>query len=72
MACPGGCVNGGGQPYAGHVGTIERTKGLYDADLLHSIRRSEENPAMTTIYQEIIKGKAHELLHVDYTKGDKK
>ena len=72
MACPGGCVNGGGQPYAGSTGTNERTKGLYDVDLLHSIRRSEENPAMTTIYQDIIKGKAHELLHVDYTKGDKK
>jgi NADH-quinone oxidoreductase subunit G len=72
MACPGGCVNGGGQPYAGSAGTSERSKGLYEADLLHSIRRSEENPAMTTIYQDIIKGKAHELLHVDYTKGDKK
>ena len=72
MACPGGCVNGGGQPYAGSTGTDERTKGLYNVDLLHSIRRSEENPAMTTIYQDIIKGKAHELLHVDYTKGDKK
>ena len=72
MACPGGCVNGGGQPYVVHAGAGERTKGLYDIDLLHSIRRSEENPAITTIYQDIIKGKAHDLLHVDYTKGDKK
>ena len=72
MACPGGCVNGGGQPYAGHGATLKRTQGLYDADLLHSIRRSEENPATTAIYNEIIKGRAHELLHVDYVKTDKK
>lgn len=71
MACPGGCVNGGGQPYAGRTGTYARTKGLYEADLLHSIRRSEENPLMTTIYRDVIKGRAHELLHVEYTKGDK-
>ena len=71
MACPGGCVNGGGQPYGGQAGTEEKSKKLYDVDLLHSIRRSEENPVITTIYQEIIKGKVHELLHVDYTKGEK-
>ena len=71
MACPGGCVNGGGQPYAGRTGTQERTKGLYAADMLHSIRRSEENPLMETIYQDVIKGRAHEMLHVDYTKGNK-
>ena len=72
MACPGGCINGGGQPYAGKNGCKERSDGLYQADRLLSIRRSEENPVMTTIYQDIIKGKAHELLHVDYTKGTKK
>ena len=68
MACPGGCVNGGGQPYAGKDGCADRTRGLYEADRLQSIRRSEENPIMTSIYQDIIKGKAHELLHVKYTK----
>lgn len=72
MACPGGCVNGGGQPFADHTKQSERSKGLYDADRLLSIRRSEENPLMTTIYSDIIKGKVHELLHVDYVKnGDK-
>ncbi len=71
MACPGGCINGGGQPYAGKDGCKERREGLYKADRLLSIRRSEENPVMNTIYQDIIKGKAHELLHVDYTKGKK-
>ncbi len=71
MSCPGGCINGGGQPYAGKEGCKERSEGLYEADRLLSIRRSEENPVMTTIYQDIIKGKAHQLLHVDYTKGKK-
>ncbi len=69
MACPGGCVNGGGQPYASKSDCENRAKGLYDSDRLLSVRRSEENPIMTSIYKEIIKGKAHELLHVDYTKG---
>ena len=68
MACPGGCINGGGQPYADKQGCIERSRGLYNADRLMSVRRSEENPVMTTIYQDIIKGKAHELLHVHYGK----
>ncbi len=69
MACPGGCVNGGGQPYASKEDCENRSKGLYESDRLLSIRRSEENPLMTSLYKEIIKGKAHELLHVDYTKG---
>ena len=71
MACPGGCVNGDGQPYVNKDGCEDRSKGLYNADRLQSIRRSEDNPAMMTIYKDIIKGKAHELLHVDYTKGGK-
>ncbi len=71
MACPGGCVNGGGQPYAGRTGARERATGLYETDLLYSIRRSEENPVLNTVYQDIIKGKAHELLHVDYAKEKK-
>ena len=68
MACPGGCVNGGGQPYAGKDGCAERSRGLYESDRLLSIRRSEENPVMSALYKDIIKGKTHELLHVDYTK----
>lgn len=72
MACPGGCVNGGGQPFTDPMKQSERSKGLYNADRLLSIRRSEENPLITTIYSDIIKGKVHELLHVDYVKnGDK-
>ena len=71
MACPGGCVNGGGQPYGGRDGTKERTKGIYATDLMHSIRRSEENPAMDALYRDVIKGRAHELLHVHYVKDHK-
>ena len=67
MACPGGCVCGGGQPYATVSDQQARSKGIYKADRLLSIRRSEENPLVSTVYQDIIKGKVHELLHVDYT-----
>ena len=71
MACPGGCVCGGGQPFAVINDRKERAKGLYDADRLLSIRRSEDNPIISTIYQDIIKGRVHELLHVEYTgKGE--
>ena len=68
MACPGGCVNGGGQPYGGRDATAARTKGLYQVDMLRSIRRSEENPILDSVYDNIIKGRAHELLHVHYKK----
>ena len=50
----------------------ERGRGLYDADRLLSIRRAEENPIIDSLYSDIIKGKVHKLLHVDYAKGDKK
>ncbi len=68
MACPGGCVSGGGQPFADPMDKINRGNGLYEADRLLSIRRSEENPLMTSLYNDIIKDRAHELLHVHYTK----
>lgn len=67
MACPGGCVNGGGQPYFSNAKEA-RSKGLYDSDRMLSIRRSEENPIVNSVYKKIIKDRAHELLHVHYTK----
>ncbi len=67
MACPGGCINGGGQPYAGDA-KAARSKGLYDTDRMLSIRRAEENPIVNSVYKKIIKDRAHELLHVHYTK----
>lgn len=70
MACPGGCVNGGGQPYGGGDAMAARTGGLYQVDMLRSIRRSEENPMLDSVYENVIKGRAHELLHVHYKKKD--
>lgn len=66
MACPGGCVNGGGQPFVSSDEKAKRSKGLYTADNMSSIRRSEENPIMDDIYRDIVKGREHELLHVHY------
>ena len=65
MACPGGCVMGGGQPLTGtKVQRAEtRTKGLYAADGDMVIKKSNENPLMDVFYNGYFKGKAHELLH---------
>jgi NADH-quinone oxidoreductase subunit G len=66
MACPGGCVSGAGQPFAGMEIKENRGKGLYAADKMCNIKRSEENPLMMTMYNSVLKGKVHELLHVHY------
>ncbi len=72
MACPGGCVNGGGQPFAHRAEKAKRGGGLYAADKLCSIKRSEENPLMMSLYSGILKGRVHELLHVHYHAGEEK
>lgn len=66
MACPGGCISGGGQPFASSAEKEKRGAGLYSADKLCNIKRSEENPLMMTLYNGILKGRVHELLHVHY------
>ena len=66
MACPGGCVCGAGQPFALRDEKELRGKGLYSADRMSSIKRSEENPLMISLYNGLLKGKVHELLHVHY------
>lgn len=71
MACPGGCVAGGGQPFAHAEEKAERGKELYTADRISSIRRSEENPLMLSLYDGLLKGRVHELLHVEYKGGNK-
>ncbi len=65
MACPGGCVMGGGQPIGGTKvqRAAPRTKGLYAADGDMAIKKSNENPLMDLFYNGYFKGKAHELLH---------
>ncbi|MCD7952984.1 MAG: [FeFe] hydrogenase, group A [Synergistaceae bacterium] len=66
MACPGGCVCGAGQPFILREGKVSRGKGLYSADKMSSIKRSEENPLMLSLYSGLLKGRVHELLHVHY------
>jgi NADH-quinone oxidoreductase subunit G len=68
MACPGGCVSGAGQPAATAAEKEERGRGLYSAGKLCGIKRSEENPLMMNLYGGLLKGRVHELLHVQYTK----
>ncbi len=71
MACPGGCVSGAGQPFASWEQKQKRGTGLYQADKLSGIKRSEENPLMLSLYNGILKGRVHELLHVHYkAKGE--
>ena len=66
MACPGGCVSGAGQPFAPQQEKDSRGKRLYSVDKLSSIKRSEESPLMMALYEGLLKGRVHELLHVHY------
>ncbi len=76
MACPGGCVNGGGQIIqpASVKNFIdiraERAKVLYDIDAAETFRRSHENPDIQALYKEFFgepnSHKAHEVLHTSY------
>lgn len=81
MACPGGCVNGGGQPTLSDSvrNSVElketRAKALYTADMNNEIRRSADSPVMDVLYNEYFtcpnSPKAHKLLHTSY-KADPK
>lgn len=72
MACPGGCVNGGGQPYSYNDTTIKqkRAAGLYKEDSELKLRKSHENPDIKKLYAEYLEKpgshKAHDLLHTHY------
>ena len=76
MACPGGCVNGGGQPHqSGDVRNFtdlraERAKALYSEDAGMSLRKSHENPVVKKLYETYLEKpgshKAHEILHTSY------
>lgn len=77
MACPGGCIGGGGQPY--HRGDIsilkKRSEGLYKLDESKKLRKSYENPYIKSLYEEYLtepgSQKAHELLHTSYKASPK-
>lgn len=72
MACPGGCIGGGGQPY--HFGNSEilmkRAASIYSEDERKVIRKSHENPHILKLYNEFLGKplghKSHELLHTTY------
>jgi len=76
MACPGGCVNGGGQPIVPAKVKmvkdirVERAKALYNEDSGKTYRKSHENPSIKRLYEEFLGEpgghKAHELLHTTY------
>jgi iron-only hydrogenase group A len=76
MACPGGCIGGGGQPYPPRTMSIRdvlalRAEALYTLDARATFRRSHDNPAVTELYESYL-GKvggprAHELLHTHYS-----
>ena len=78
MCCPGGCVNGGGQPQV-HADVRNftdvraiRAKVLYDNDAAKTLRKSHENPSIQRVYEEYLgepgSQKAHHILHTTYVK----
>lgn len=71
MACPGGCIAGAGQPFSFSKVKEERMKGLYKDDKVTEIKRSQENPMITSLYNGLLKDRSHELLHVHYGKCNK-
>ena len=76
MGCPGGCINGGGQPvqpavvrnFEDFIG--KRGMALYSDDAKDVIRKSHENPDIKKLYEEYLgepgSHKAHEILHTSY------
>ncbi|HZK37798.1 MAG TPA: NADH-dependent [FeFe] hydrogenase, group A6 [Clostridia bacterium] len=77
MACPGGCIGGGGQPITkSNIKRIERIKAIYAEDEKCIIRKSHENPEITQIYEDFLEkplgDKSHHLLHTEYTPKDQR
>ncbi|HWQ74447.1 MAG TPA: NADH-dependent [FeFe] hydrogenase, group A6 [Syntrophomonas sp.] len=77
MACPGGCIGGGGQPITkANVKRIQRIEAIYEEDQAMACRKSHENPEVKTLYDEFLHEplghKSHELLHTHYHAKHKK
>jgi len=71
MACPGGCIGGGGQPYrTTNQIRQQRIDAIYKVDESMPLRKSHENPAVQTLYKEFLEHplseKSHKLLHTEY------
>ncbi|NOZ45376.1 MAG: 2Fe-2S iron-sulfur cluster binding domain-containing protein [Chlorobi bacterium] len=76
MACPGGCIGGGGQPIPTNAEIRKkRAEAIYAEDEGKAIRKSHENPEIKQIYEEFLKEplghKSHELLHTKYRKRNR-
>ena len=76
MACPGGCIGGGGQPIPTNEEIrMARTKAIYTEDEKMTIRKSHENPEVIQLYKEFLGKplghKSHELLHTKYTRRER-
>ena len=80
MGCPGGCINGGGQPIIMNKDEteevkVDRTKSIYAIDKSMVMRKSHLNPEVKALYKDYLQEpnshKAHELLHTHYTKRDR-
>jgi len=78
MACPGGCIGGGGQPIPTSPEIrAARARAIYDEDRTFDLRKSHENPAILKIYGEYLTDgpcghRSHELLHTHYVKRGNK
>jgi iron only hydrogenase large subunit-like protein len=73
MACPGGCLGGGGQPIPTDAEIRnKRTEAIYAEDMAMQFRKSHENLEIKQLYEEFLgepnSHKAHELLHTHYLK----
>ncbi len=76
MGCPGGCIMGGGQPRSSDPDVREkRLSGLYSEDEAKKLRKSHENPYISSLYEEYLGEpnghKSHDLLHTHYVKRGK-
>ncbi|MCX6091013.1 MAG: iron hydrogenase small subunit, partial [Candidatus Atribacteria bacterium] len=76
MACPGGCIGGGGQPIPTNLDIrLQRIESIYEVDRHLPMRKSHENPAVKLLYEEFLgepnSEKAHHLLHTHYTCREK-
>lgn len=72
MACRRGCIMGGGQPVpVDPESRIARSKGIYDTDINTQIKKSNENPLVQSLYDGLLKGKTHELLHRNFEAAGK-
>ncbi|HDP54497.1 MAG TPA: 4Fe-4S dicluster domain-containing protein [Bacteroidetes bacterium] len=75
MACKGGCVNGGGQPFGSNEKDVkQRAKAIYELDEIETIKCAHKNPSLLKLYDDFLGKpngeKSQRLLHVKYTKRE--